>query len=76
MAKPLRPLDKGKLEDLVDDYTVLEVLNALVDICHEKSEHFEANWQDKSGAHYWFKLGGLVRQCAIRVLAANKGKDE
>lgn len=76
MARELNLVDKNKLEDLVDDYTLQRVLEALCDICHEKSEHFQTNWQDKSGSNYWFKLGGITRQAAIRVLAANKGKTD
>lgn len=42
-----------KLEDLVDANNLVDVINALSQVCHEKAQHIEENWQDKRLAKTW-----------------------
>ena len=41
------------LEEQIDKHSVSEVLNALSNVCFEKSEHLKVTWQDKNAAKCW-----------------------
>ena len=45
--------DYDALEDLVDRYTLAEVLEALGVICELKADHVLTNWQDAGLAKSW-----------------------
>lgn len=49
----MNPDDLAILERLLDSYDLSRVLAALRDICHEKSAHLAANWQDHNAARAW-----------------------
>jgi hypothetical protein len=46
---------EAQLESLVDQTSLLSVLETLTDICHGKAEHLRSNWQDNTAAKAWEK---------------------
>lgn len=44
---------RERVEELVDEGTLDEVLAALSDVCHEKAEHIRSAWQDRTTARAW-----------------------
>ncbi len=61
-----------KLEELIDSIGVGSVLEAISEICEEKAEHIESNWQDRVLAKLWQKvgkrIGALSRSTLVRTL--------
>jgi hypothetical protein len=56
-----------QLEAMVDRVGLRNVLYALVHICHEKSDHIDANWQDYYTAREWTKEALRLQKAADRV---------
>lgn len=56
----LTPDEKRSLETLIDHASLKDVLMALSEICAEKAEHIEANWQDKHLARRWNTMCGAI----------------
>ena len=52
--------DMDILEDLVDRYTLADVLEALTEVCELKADHLRSNWQDSNGAKVWSAVGAKV----------------
>jgi hypothetical protein len=52
------------IETLIDKSSVNYVLNVVAQICFEKSDHIEANWQDKNTAKEWSKLAVKIETLA------------
>jgi hypothetical protein len=44
---------ENDLEALIDAHGLYAVTTALANICHGKSEHLAANWQDAPAAKRW-----------------------
>jgi hypothetical protein len=57
---------KQQLESLIDRNSLATVLQAMSEICYEKEEHIEANWQDKNLSKIWASAGTRIE----RVLKA------
>ena len=55
------------LEQLVDKYSVGQVLVMLEEICQGKAEHIEESWQDLSLAKGWDKAAGTLDRVAARM---------
>jgi hypothetical protein len=55
------------LEDLVDRNGLYAVTAALELVCHEKAEHFAANWQDDVGAKRWTRAAQAFYQTHKRL---------
>ena len=49
----MNPQDFIGLEAMVDSYGLEGVLFALSDICSEKADHVQTNWQDNALAKQW-----------------------
>ena len=49
-----------ELEALVDRFSLANVLEALVTICHEKADHVQDNWQDVALARDWDNDGRKI----------------
>jgi hypothetical protein len=55
------------LEQMVDAFTVREVLNALVMICDEKAEHVAVNWQDATSAKWWANASNQIENAKDKL---------
>lgn len=66
------------LETLVDEHGVRAVLEALAQVCFDKSEHVQVQWQDGKLAALWSDAGIAVERGAARVgitrLAQHEGR--
>ena len=51
---------QDKMEDVVDQYGLAEVLYWLQQICQDKAEHLRSNWQDENSAQHWEELYDLM----------------
>jgi hypothetical protein len=51
---------KFQLEDLLDATSVMAVVAALAEICHEKAEHIRTTYQDRVTAASWNKAGNVL----------------
>lgn len=47
--------DLNKVEKLVDDLSVIGVLDCLEEVCNLKAQHLRENWQDEKSAKHWEK---------------------
>lgn len=50
----------NQLESLVDSHSLETVIEALAEICFLKGEHLRTNWQDKTTAKVWEKVGNKL----------------
>lgn len=66
MAKLTRA-DFDTLEKLIDKSNVKEVLLTITDVCYEKADFIEENWQDRATARYWQAAGHKIQTAAGRV---------
>lgn len=57
---------KFKLEQMIDRYSVEDVLATLAAICQEKAEHYAVSWQDTTSAKVW-----LAQAASILVTATS-----
>lgn len=53
-----------ELEDMLDQYGLREIVNALSQISYEKAEHLRTNWQDESTAKEWDKTAVYLERVA------------
>jgi hypothetical protein len=49
-----------QLEELIDAYTLEDVIKGLEEICQGKAMHIESNWQDKVTARPWWRIAGRL----------------
>jgi len=54
-----------QLEALIDQYSLATLMAEISDICLEKSEHIETNWQDSDAASPW-------RHAGVRIARGSK----
>lgn len=57
-----------KMESLIDEYGLEEVVRALGTICHAKADHVQSNWQDRGLAKSWAKRGMLLDQTVTKLI--------
>lgn len=60
--------DSDELEQMIDRHGLASVLSMVADICYEKSEHIESNWQDRQLAKLWTKCGTKLHATATSAL--------
>ena len=48
------------LETLIDQHTLAQVLQALGQVCQEKADHIEVNWQEPRTAKQWRVIGNRI----------------
>lgn len=48
------------LEAMIDRHGLSGVLKGMADICYEKQEHVESNWQDRALGKAWAKAARLA----------------
>ena len=58
---------KDATEAYIDDLGVARLLDALADVCRDKAEHLESNWQDHAAGHDWEHAAKQIDQLACRV---------
>ncbi len=51
---------ESTLEGMIDRWTMVSVLDALVDICDGKAGHLRSNWQDETSARVWDYLARRI----------------
>jgi len=44
-----------QLEQLIDSFTLPQIVDKLAEICREKASHLRENWQDEKAARLWDK---------------------
>ncbi len=59
--------DRDTLESLIDQHTLADVLTALANICHEKADHLQGNWQDISAARMWTQTAKKVETLSSKL---------
>lgn len=52
--------EREALERMIDNTDIIAVMTALSEICGEKADHIEANWQDKPLARAWRNACGAI----------------
>lgn len=63
--KPM--LHAEHIEQLIDAYGVARLLETIADICGQKAEHIESNWQDALLSKQWEKAGFKINNTAMHV---------
>lgn len=61
-------IDAADVEDYIDKHGMVHLLTMLENICLEKAEHVQTNWQDRTLASAW-------RRGSRRIYAAAKFED-
>jgi flagellar motor switch protein FliM len=56
-----------ELELLIDKSTLENVLEALANVCHAKTDHLLSNWQDKGQAREWSRAARQIQTLAAKV---------
>ena len=59
--------NKLDLEDTIDLDGLSETLEKIGNICFEKSEHLETNWQDEKSAKAWKAAALLIHATSRKV---------
>jgi hypothetical protein len=59
--------NQDAIEDMIDKSNLADVLGAIVNICHEKAEHLESNWQDQGAAKLWKHAAKRVETAMINL---------
>ena len=42
-----------QLEQLIDKFTLPQIIDQLAVVCREKADHLRENWQDNNAARLW-----------------------
>ncbi len=56
-----------QLEPLIDRASLARVLEALSQVCWEKADHLQSNWQDPVAAKTWRKAGNAIDRIIPKV---------
>lgn len=67
LSKPLSATEQDQIEAMIDSHTLSDVLAALANICCDKANHIEDNWQDGVTAQPWIKASGKLQTLAVRI---------
>jgi hypothetical protein len=60
-------MDKDDLEMMIDKYGLSKVLFFIAEICHEKADHVQVNWQDSVLAKEWTADAKTVERLAAKT---------
>jgi hypothetical protein len=60
MKRDCTPVEKYTLEDMIDAAGLQSVLMALSEICGEKADHIEANYNDPGLVRHWRTTEGAI----------------
>lgn len=61
------PLAKATLETLIDQWSLRVVCEMLAEICADKADHLQTNWQDSPSARAWQQYGGQLNRLAGKL---------
>lgn len=64
----MNPNPKEQLETLLDSSNMLAVLDDLIQICNEKSEHVATNWQDDRLAAAWDDYADALNSAVAKIM--------
>jgi len=69
MSSDLSLMKRDDLEQMIDRLGLSRVLFLMAEICAEKADHIETNWQDRPLAYEWIKDAKALDKLAavIRV---------
>jgi Mn-dependent DtxR family transcriptional regulator len=57
-------MTKVQIEQAIDRMGLHNFLGVISDICLEKAEHVESNWQDRALARAWVRASFRMTRCA------------
>uniref|UniRef100_A0A6M3LW98 Uncharacterized protein n=1 Tax=viral metagenome TaxID=1070528 RepID=A0A6M3LW98_9ZZZZ len=64
MNDSARKVYADQVEDIIDKLGLQQTVELISDICYEKANHIQENWQDENTAHAWDFAGGyLFKAC-------------
>lgn len=66
MAK-LNGNDRLELERMLDSVGPARLIDAIAEICHEKSDHVASNWQDMNLAKAWRRDGVKLDKLSAKL---------
>ncbi|GGG61054.1 hypothetical protein [Hymenobacter glacieicola] len=55
---------KDLLEQIIDSASLAELLEAASEVCHEKADHLETNWQSYVEADRWSNAAEAISRIA------------
>jgi FixJ family two-component response regulator len=56
-----------RLEKLIDESSLQEVIERIVHICYEKAEHVRTNWQNEALARIWEHNASKLERIPARL---------
>jgi hypothetical protein len=56
-----------KLEDMIDTTSVVELIEAIAEICQDKEEHINVNWQDDKLARHWRDAARKLNEVSTKI---------
>jgi ribosomal protein S15P/S13E len=61
---------KESLESMLDRAPggLKEILNLLAEICQEKADHLESNWQDRISAQGWMNVADKISELTDELI--------
>src|SRR3972149_6284027 len=62
---------RDHLEQAIDSTTLADVLEAIADICAEKSAYIMETWQDRSLSQRWLDAARMVRATSEKLPACH-----
>lgn len=51
------------LEKMIDENTIIEVLDLLAEVCSAKADHVRTNWQDETLGQAWDESAARILNC-------------
>jgi hypothetical protein len=64
---------QDNLEEIVDALGVKGTLEALAQVCFDKSEHLASNWQDEASAKVYSNVGSAINKFAYKTIEQRFG---
>lgn len=55
------------LENLLDHYSLSDILESLAQIANEKADHLRTNWQDENTAKIWERDANKLSKLASKL---------
>jgi hypothetical protein len=52
---------QDEIENLIDQHTLVKILDTIATICHEKADHVSINWDDAKLQKFWDKMGVKIQ---------------